>query len=96
MHPRDWAQGPGYPASLGDDNSAWAQEFAAVATEYLESLERYINTPEGYESIAEVRLAADRHAVAHMLIGSHGSNEDMLGLTFMERWAGQGKGVCPA
>lgn len=86
-HHRDWAQGPGYPGSLGDDGSAWAQEFAAVATEYLESLERYINTPEGYESIAEVRLAADRRAVAHMLIGSHGNmRQDTLGLTFMERF----------
>jgi hypothetical protein len=82
---RDWAQGPAYPDSLGDDTSDWAEEFARVAEEYLVNLEKFCGTHEGYESVAEVRLAANRKTVANLLLGATNQPHDTLGLTFTER-----------
>jgi hypothetical protein len=40
---RDWAQGPTYPATLGDDNSTWAREVANVLMDFLDSAQKYIH-----------------------------------------------------
>ncbi|KAI8464831.1 MAG: hypothetical protein J3K34DRAFT_439060 [Monoraphidium minutum] len=81
---RDWSQSAAYPASMGDDGSAWAQEFAGAALEFLGALEAYFGARDKYESVAEVRLAANRKAVAQLLLGTTDTS-DRLGLTFMER-----------
>jgi hypothetical protein len=85
---RDWAQGPDYPASLGDGGAAWAHEFASVAVAYLSALQRYLAAVDGYEGVAEVRLAAKRNATAHLLWGDAVLQHEVLGDTFIERCAG--------
>lgn len=84
MH-RDWAQGSAYPGSLGDDSSDWAREFAAVATDFLVNLQAYISVDDGYESLAEMRLAAKVNSMTHLLIGNHGLHHNSLGETFIQR-----------
>jgi hypothetical protein len=63
----------------------WAQEVASVATEFLTNLETYVATREGYESIAELRLAANRRSLGQLLLGATHMQSDNLGLTFVER-----------
>ena len=91
--PRDWAQGPGYPeATVGNDNTPWAREVAAVILEFLDNLQRYIVTDEGYESVAEMRLAAKRNSTAQLMMGNTSLAHESLGLSFISRW-GPGRGL---
>jgi hypothetical protein len=83
---RDWPQDAnGYPASIGDDTTPWAREFASVALDFLTNVQKYMRARDGYESIAEVRLAAKRNATASLLLGDTMVNQPDLAASFVAR-----------
>eukprot|EP00882_Tetradesmus_deserticola_P025750 GHRQ01028311.1.p1 GENE.GHRQ01028311.1~~GHRQ01028311.1.p1 ORF type:complete len:355 (+),score=109.23 GHRQ01028311.1:157-1221(+) len=66
---RDWPQDDNFPDSLGNNRSAWAVQFANVALEFLTHVQQYITTPEGYESLSEIRLRAKRSTLLALSLG---------------------------
>lgn len=66
---RDWPQDDNYPDSLGNDRTAWAVQFANVCMEFLSHVQQYMTTPEGYESLSEIRLRAKRSTLLALLLG---------------------------
>lgn len=81
-HHRDWAQDDDFPASLGDNNRSWAKEFAIVAAQFLDSLQQYICSTDGFESLSDIRLSAKPYSTVYLMIGDTDLHDQVLGESF--------------
>eukprot|EP00877_Chromochloris_zofingiensis_P007782 jgi/Chrzof1/3257/Cz12g18040.t1 len=84
FHHRDWAQVPGFPDTLGHHHE-WAQQFASVAMDFLDNMQKYIGTADGYEGLADMRMTAKRHGALYLLVADTNLHQANLGHSFVRR-----------